>query len=171
MKKWADVSECGEYRYSLTRRWDIAFPLLTFLMLNPSTADAEEDDQTIRKCIGFARSWGYGGIDVVNLYAFRSTDPKQLVAQQSLGKDIVGPGNNDVIFDAMRRAADASTQLVCAWGSIRTGRPRTIETRVVNVKSMARTAGVTLQCIGRTKDGDPRHPLMVAYNVPCELWP
>ncbi len=77
--KEAVISDCGRYRYRLTRRWGDG-PLLSFIMLNPSTADAEVDDPTIRRCMGFARRDGYGGIVVGNLYAFRTTKPKALFA-------------------------------------------------------------------------------------------
>src|SRR5712664_2208515 len=71
----AGFSCCGLYRYWLRRHWDAELPPVCFVMLNPSTADAERDDPTIRRCCGFSRRWGYGGIVVVNLYAFRTSDP------------------------------------------------------------------------------------------------
>lgn len=74
----AIFSDCGKYRFSLFRIWDRSKPFVYFMMHNPSTADASEDDPTIRRCIGFAKSWGYGGIYVGNLYSYRATDPKEL---------------------------------------------------------------------------------------------
>lgn len=79
MDKGAIISECGKYRYQLWRIWDDTKPKVLFIMHNPSTADANEDDPTIRRCIGFAKRWGYGGIYVGNLFAFRATDPKDLL--------------------------------------------------------------------------------------------
>jgi len=73
----AVLSDCGTYRYSLTRRWSPG-PLLGWVMLNPSRADALVDDPTIRRCVGFARRWGFAGIVVRNLYALRATDPREL---------------------------------------------------------------------------------------------
>jgi hypothetical protein len=78
MNKGAIISECKRYRYQLWRIWDESKPLVLFIMHNPSTADENEDDPTIRRCIGFAKSWGYGGIMVGNMCAYRCTDPKEL---------------------------------------------------------------------------------------------
>ena len=86
----AVLSPCGAYRYLLTRRFGPGKKLATFVMLNPSTADAERDDATIRKCVGFARSWGCAGLQVVNLFAFRATDPTDL----RMADDPVGPEND-----------------------------------------------------------------------------
>ena len=76
LERNAVISACGRYRYLLTRRVGPGTRAVTFIMLNPSTADATRDDPTIRRCIGFARSWGIGGVDVVNLFAFRATEPR-----------------------------------------------------------------------------------------------
>lgn len=78
MKKEAVISNCGKYRYQLSREWDDTKPKCLFIMLNPSTADADIDDPTITRCIGFAKSWGFGGLMVGNLFAYRSTDPRNL---------------------------------------------------------------------------------------------
>ena len=78
MKKHAVISQDNKYRYQLSRIWDNEKPTVLFIMLNPSTADADADDPTIRRVVNFAKSWGYGGVFVGNLYAFRSTDPKGL---------------------------------------------------------------------------------------------
>lgn len=74
----AGLSPCGLYRFWLTRCWAPAKPCALFIMLNPSTADHEQDDATIRKCIGFARRWGMGSIRVANLFAYRATKPDDL---------------------------------------------------------------------------------------------
>lgn len=78
IEKGAEISECGKYRYRLWRKWDNSKPLVLFIMLNPSTADGADDDPTIRRCIGFARSWCYGGILVGNIFPYRATNPKEL---------------------------------------------------------------------------------------------
>ncbi|HEX3778607.1 MAG TPA: DUF1643 domain-containing protein [Pseudonocardiaceae bacterium] len=148
--KDAGISPCGTYRYWLTRHWADG-PLLGWIMLNPSTADAEHDDPTIRRCIGFARAWGYAGIMVRNLYALRATDPAALWNHP----DPVGP-DNDL---HLRRSAE-SPLTVCAWGNhgSRNDRSRTIV-------SMLAGFGVRLRCLKTTSTGEPWHPLYVAASV------
>jgi hypothetical protein len=104
----AELSPCRRYRYRLWRRWSDG-PVVNFVMLNPSTADAEQDDPTVRRCVGFAKSWGAGGLVVTNLYALRSTDPKALWTAD----DPVGPEN---AFHLGSGALGADT-VVCAWGA------------------------------------------------------
>ena len=115
MKKSALISECGNYRYSLSRIWDESLPKLLFIMLNPSTADADNDDPTIRRCIGFAKGWGYGGIVVGNLYAYRSTNPMKLIFEASIGTDIVGPDNDRYLQEMSAQCSE----IVFAWGSMK----------------------------------------------------
>ncbi len=109
----AIVSACGRYRYSLTRVWNPALPRIYFVMLNPSTADATQDDPTIRKCRGFASRAGAGSLKVVNLYALRSTDPNALLA--AAWEDRIGPENDWHMRGAMNRAG----RVVFAWGARR----------------------------------------------------
>src|SRR3954471_10304152 len=106
----AHLSSDGVYRYTLSRLWDTdpVSPEMVWVMLNPSTADAAVDDPTIRRCIGFARLWGYAGIRVVNLFALRAADPKALLAHQ----DPVGPDN-----DHWLRAVTGERFTMAAWGS------------------------------------------------------
>lgn len=145
----AIISDCGRYRYNLTRPGDFAAwsnPAV-FILLNPSTADAEQDDPTIRRCRNFALRWGCDGIVVVNLYAWRATDPKELWLQQ----DPVGP-ENDV---HIARVLEAAEIVVCAWGV------NAKAERTETFCALARAAGVKLHCLGTTKYGHPRHPLYV----------
>jgi hypothetical protein len=161
----SDAHIDGGYRYSLTRIWDADKPLLAVTMLNPSTAGPTENDPTIRKCIGFAMRWGYGGIVVVNLFAFRATKPKELYAAWQNHQDIVGPGNSAAIMGAY---AGASGILV-AWGACSSRRPT--GACIEQVLDLAKRAQPALYCIGETKDGDPLHPLMAAYtDAPQVLW-
>lgn len=153
-KSSAVLSECGVYRYRLTRVWDADAPQACFVMLNPSTADATHDDPTIRRCLGFARSWRCGGIEVVNLFAFRATDPEALLD----AADPIGPGNGDHIHEAAVRCRP----VVAAWGAHAKARGR-----ANYVAHGLRQAGVVLKCLGVTKDGFPRHPLYV--NATAEL--
>ena len=103
----ATFSPCKVYRYSLTRGFDDG-PACNFLMLNPSTATATEDDPTIRRCIGFAKGWGYGVLYVTNLFALRATDPRELYKHA----EPVGPDNDRCILTA----ATGSQLVVAAWG-------------------------------------------------------
>lgn len=118
-----DATICGdhdEYRYDLTRTWDRTLPLVVFVMLNPSTADGLKDDATIRKCMRFAWIWGYGGIVVVNLFAWRATNPKMVAALPD--QRGTGPLNDDFIEAAVTESG--STLTVCAWGAQMFARPR-----------------------------------------------
>lgn len=152
----AVISSCGQYRYWLERAGDLlAARPLPFLMLNPSTADAQLDDPTIRRCRGFAKTLGYSGIIVVNLYALRSTDPAALWAHP----DPVGPENDQHII----RATD-SGEVVCAWGA------NAQRERVEDVVRMLRYGGRRMHCLGTTRDGHPRHPLYVRADQPLVEW-
>ena len=156
----ADLSECGRYRYRLWRlglipRNDLT---CTFVMLNPSTADAVEDDPTIRKCIGFCRRWGYGRLFVVNLFAYRSTDPTQLRDVQATGGDPVGPDNDWFLSSEIA----AARRVVLAWGShaeVRT----LIDRRKFAMRDHLQGYPKKTVTLGFAKDGNPRHPLMLGY--------
>jgi hypothetical protein len=134
----ATFSPCRTYRYALTRVWAPGRPLAAFIMLNPSTADALDDDATIRRVSGFARSWTAGGILVLNLFALRATDPRQLRQHP----DPVGP-------------------VVCAWGV-----HGVLADRDQRVLELLRARCVRPLCLGTTKDGHPRHPLYVPGSTP-----
>lgn len=158
----ADISDGGLYRYRLTRTWDpSADDALLWIMLNPSTADATIDDQTVRKCCGFARRFGYGGIDVVNLFALRSSNPRDLVDSYQAGIDPVGPWNDKTIREllSVRRTA------VAAWGAFAWP---AVAARVEHISSMLRNS---LCCLGWSKSGAPRHPLYVPYTAELQPWP
>lgn len=157
----AIISPCGKYRYSLVRQWDKSKPHLPFVMLNPSTADATEDDPTIRRCVSFAKREGAGGIVVVNLYALRSTDPKRLREVE----DPVGPFNSRVIYDAATTAAEAGMPIICAWGV------NDITQAAGGALAEARAAGASIMCLGKTKHGHPRHPLYLKSDQPLEAYP
>lgn len=160
----ADISACGLYRYRLWRDWGHADgPRVCWVMLNPSTADATDDDPTIRRCIGFSRAWGAHGLTVVNLFAWRATDPRELTRRSS---DItIGEGNNDVIADATARAR----LVICAWGS--PGDTYVRKNTHVRAHDVARILRHrALHCLGTAKDGQPRHPLYLASNLTPTLW-
>lgn len=143
-KGTAITSSTDEYRYLLTRTWDPALSPICFVMLNPSTADAERNDPTIRRCIGFAASWGFGTLIVVNLYAYKTARPGELL----LVEDPCGPENDAYIAYGIRSAQ----RTVFAWGCHSAS----------SARSYCVTPMVTSPyCLGKTRDGDPKHPLYV----------
>lgn len=135
----------GPYRYLLWRRWADAASLL-FIMLNPSTADAQRDDPTLRRCLGFAHAWGFGAVEVVNLFAWRATDPREL----RRAADPIGPDNDREILAAAAR----NQAIVAAWGVHGALRERDRQVRGL-------LAGVRMHCLARAGNGAPRHPLYV----------
>lgn len=155
----AVISDCRTYRYSLTREWEDG-KCVAWLMLNPSTADAQVDDPTIRKCIGFSKRWGFGRLVVVNLFALRSTDPRALARNT----DPVGPMTNWWIT----AAAKESRELVCAWGCQQHLTTYALKDRPRQVLERLIPADTIVSCLGRRKDGAPRHPLMLSYDTPRE---
>lgn len=146
----ARFSPCRTWRYTLERVWGSG-EAAVFIGLNPSTADETEDDPTIRRCIGFAQSWGYDRLIMCNLYAYRSTDPKGLLATP----DPVGP-ENDV---ALQVSAEGAGVVVAAWGVH--GKPD----RVGHVRGLL----PDLLCLGHTKAGAPKHPLYLPKDTPLEV--
>lgn len=155
-EKSAIVSPCGDYRYRLGRWWDGDKPGALFIMLNPSTADADVDDPTIRRCLAFARSWGCGSLTVVNLFAFRATDRKQMIAQaRSAPEAAIGPDNDAHIRRAIEAHDGRADIIVAAWGSD-AGRPQLRCRRDQVIRSLPLA---DLSCIGTTQSGEPRHPL------------
>lgn len=148
----ATISGCRTYRYTLSRTGIFGDAPAVFLMLNPSTADATVDDPTIRRCLGFAATWGRNGIIVANLYALRATKPKDLWTHP----DPVGPENDWWLA----QIASRHPEIVCAWGA--NAKPA----RVREVAGILRAHGSRLMCLGTTKDGAPRHPLYVRADQP-----
>lgn len=149
MTRTAEISDCGRYRYSLGRAWSHAIRHMTIVMLNPSTADADVDDPTIRRCIGFAKREGCGGLTVVNLFGLRSSSPKDL----KLADDPVGPNNMAALF---QHVADASI-VVCGWGA----HPIACAPAARFQSFIETQSTIRLWCLGTTQDGAPRHPLYV----------
>lgn len=150
----AVISSDGKYRYRLGREFCLnGEGSVCFVMLNPSTADAEQDDPTIRRCIGFAKRFGAERLDVVNLFAYRATDPSAL---RSLSKsDAVGPENDMHILDAVMR----SKRVVCAWGNhgILHGRAKEVMRLIGGV--------LTPMALKVSKSGQPAHPLYLKADI------
>lgn len=148
----ATFSPCGRYRFTLTRHLG-GGPAVAFVMLNPSTADASVNDPTIRRCMGFARAWGCGVVRVANLYAWRATKPADLWAAYQARVCITGGPENDA---AIRGVVASAAIVVAAWGA------HARDDRAREALELIRGAGKTPMCLGTTKHGAPRHPLMVA---------
>ncbi|MGD9836042.1 MAG: DUF1643 domain-containing protein [Piscinibacter sp.] len=123
-------------------------------MLNPSTADADLDDPTIRRCLGYARAWDLGGLEVVNLYAYRATKPARL--QRVTRAEAVGPDNDCYIWGAARRCRE----VVCAWGA-----HHMVDRRAREVLDLLRRAGAMPTCLATTVDGHPSHPLYLKREL------
>lgn len=163
----AEISPCGRYRYRLWRKVSSEFDpygqifkptgTLLYVMLNPSTADAMKDDPTIRKCDGFARVHHFARFEVVNLYAWRSTDKKALLKVA----DPVGPENDATIIAALAEAS----QVIVAWGAIHKKQEhRSWRVSALLAESRLKlTAPPMIYSLGSTKAGHPNHPLMLPY--------
>lgn len=137
-------SPCRQYRYVLWRRWNPELPVCAVVGLNPSTADELTDDPTIRRCINFAKSWGYGALHMTNLFAWRATDPVLMMVKG--GRDAIGPSNDEYLVAVHQGAA----LTLAAWGAHGTFLNRD--------QHVCRLLG-NLHCLRRTKDGHPGHPL------------
>jgi hypothetical protein len=148
----ARFSACGRYRFTLTRRWAADGGTVAFVLLNPSTADARCEDPTIRRCMGLARSWGYGGIEVVNLFAWRATRPRDLRG----AAHPESAGNERAVLRAARRA----DLIVVAWGNH--GAWRAAGAAMLG---RLRRARLSLACLGWTRLGQPRHVLYLRRDV------
>jgi hypothetical protein len=161
MMQWtergATLSACGTYRYNLVRRWSMSAPQACVIMLNPSTADADKDDPTIRKLIGFGQRLGWGGFEVVNLYSYRATKPAALRAAGYPGQRVE---DDRYIIQAAIAAKASGGPVICAWGANARGMQRPMVVRAV-----LRHADITeLRALRLLPDGTPEHPLMLPYN-------
>jgi hypothetical protein len=150
----AVLSDCGKYRYELSRTWDELKPKVMFLMLNPSTADANKDDATIRRCIGFAKSWGFGGLYVCNIFAFRATNPKELLK-------IDNPFGDKNIWHT-RQICNKVESVICAWGN------ESIVRKLLKNDSPFKMFDYImskLHYLELSKSGVPKHPLYLKSEL------
>lgn len=154
-----------KYRYTLYREWEPSKPLVAFIGLNPSTADEVQNDPTVTRCINFAKAWGAGRFCMLNLFGFRSTDPKGLYAVE----DPVGRGNAAAVYSV---AAHHASLVVCAWGTH--GRKRMPDHAMQFEAMLCRIhegPGIPVCCLGKNADGSPKHPLYLrADSWPVDLW-
>lgn len=161
--KDAKLSPCGTYRYELVRTWDRTKPEMVWVMLNPSTADHLIDDPTIQACMDFARRNDFGGIRVVNLFAFRSPHPKVLKEFHTP----VGPDNDTVLADLFEAVSEYGGMIVAAWGA-----NGDYLGRAAVVADMIEQHGNNIMCFGKTKDGFPKHPLARGlHRIPRDTKP
>ena len=150
----ARFSSCGKYRQLLTRCWDPGLPSILFVAMNPSTADANFDDPTVRKECNYARQWGYGSLLKCNVMDYRCTDPKGLL---SPGVSPVSQENLTVIADTL----DKVDVVVCAWGKL----PKQLQQHARNVYSLLQRSNKKITCLGVNLDGSPKHPLYLKSNT------
>lgn len=146
----AIFSICRRYRYKLYRGWNLSLPSVAFIGLNPSTADEHTDDPTIRRCITYAKDWGYGSLYMVNLFAFRATDPKIMRTEP----EPVGPDNNLHLENVM----ELVSLIICAWGVWGNHLDRDVD--VTHLLSR-----FDLYCLAKTKAGYPKHPLYLKKDL------
>lgn len=153
----AVYSDCEAYRYSLTRVWDAAAPKVAFVMLNPSTADERRNDPTVERCERRARLLGYGAFRVVNIFAIRATDPRDM----KRATDPEGPDNTAALTDA----AAWADHLIAAWGvhGAHLGQGPLIAEFLAG-------SGAPVYHLGLSKDGHPRHPLYLSYGCDLQPW-
>ncbi len=158
------INDNGIYRYSLVREWLVGDGILCYIMLNPSTANVLEDDNTLIRCSGFARQWGFAKMRVVNLFAIRSTDPKKL---KEFADPIGGIWNDATI----RTAVKAAKQVIVAWGN-----HGSLHGRDKEVLKILKTMKIEPMCLGITKSGAPKHPLylpdeteLVPFKAPVPI--
>jgi len=152
VERSAWMSDCRAYRYSLWRRWG-AGPYAMFVGLNPSTADEMSDDPTIRRCIGFAKAWGYEALCMTNLFAYRATKPADMLKQH----DPIGPSNDAHL---QKLAAEAGV-VVAAWGTHGTHKGRHLAVREMLP---------AMHYLRLTKDGHPGHPLYLPASLRPVPW-
>lgn len=149
MSMWSAADVRGDYRYSLSRVWEPELPHVTWVLLNPSTADADQLDPTMRRCVSFAKREGFGGMEVVNLYAFRTKSPRAMLA----APDPVGADNDSVL-------ARVRGVVVAGWG---------VHAKQARVAAAVRLLPPLL-ALGTTRKGHPRHPLYVRGDAPLVPW-
>ena len=149
----AQFSDCRVWRYALWRIWQPDCGVATFIGLNPSTADESVNDPTVRRCIDFARTWGFGGMRMLNIFAYRATDPKNM----KLASDPVGVQNDYFLRHYVDSPDNRLT--VAAWGKHGSYLDRG------QIVSSTLLSGLAIKCFGRNKNGSPKHPLYMRSDI------
>ena len=153
----AIFSDCETYRFRLWRQWEAQKPYLCFVMLNPSTANEEKNDPTVERCEQRARRTGYGGVQIVNLFALRSTDPQMLYVHP----EPIGAENNAAILTACQK----SGTVIGAWGTHGKWMERGKE-----IAELLRHHKIDLHALKVNADGNPSHPLYLSYGLTPTRW-
>lgn len=148
MKNTAQLSNCRQYRYALWRTWDEQKPRVMFIGLNPSTADETLDDPTLKRCMQFARDWGYGGVCIANLFAFRATQPEDM----KRAKDPIGPDTDQWL----QRLAEECQIIIAAWGN---------DGRFLQRSQQVRLLLSDLHYLRMNKSGEPAHSLYLPASL------
>jgi hypothetical protein len=162
MTTGATFSTDRKYRYVLWRDWDLSKPVVVFIMLNPSTADELENDPTVERCERRAKKMGYGGLVVLNLFAFRATDPKELYSCL----DPIGIQNDEAIANQVMKAHKEGGIIICGWGTH--GKLFSRGQKVLARFSLI--FGIKPYYLELNKDGTPKHPLYISYNIKPKVW-
>lgn len=152
MDKGAIFSTCRTWRYQLWRIWDKSKPYAMFLMLNPSTADEENNDPTVARCQDYAQTWGYGGLYVCNIFAYRATDR----AVMKVAPDPIGPDNDRSIIQIAKNAGI----VVCGWGN-----DGSFMNRSQYVCNLLNMLSISTHCLVLTNSGEPHHPLYLKKTL------
>lgn len=163
---WATFSPCKRYRYALGRCWSTVHPPLVVVGFNPSKADQLASDPTIRKLSHFARRERCGGLIMLNVYAIRATDPREVVRLYLAGEDVIGQHNDRVLQYMI--GGDGSARgnvLLAAWGR---GPSAKLRGRFGVLESMLLARGA--HCLGYTDDGMPKHPLYLRNDTPLQAY-
>ena len=150
MEKGAQFSECRTYRYALWRTWSEGDGHVMFIGLNPSTADETQDDPTIRRCMDFAKRWGFGGVHMLNIFAYRATDPRELKKVS----DPIGPYNDEFL----KMYLDPPRLNIACWGNH--GAFMNRSKAVIELLDLD-----NLSCLGTTISGQPKHPLYLKKDI------
>ena len=154
----AVISDDGVYRYSLERTWEGTDFLFLFIMLNPSTADAQQSDPTLEKCIKYAKKEGASGVLIVNLFGYRTPSPSVLKAEFLNGTNVVGKENDFYVKSLLLRAS----RVVCAWGNLPHPRMQYREQEIINLITKS---GISAFCLKKNLNGTPGHPLYLRGDL------